>query len=214
MRWDANAAATIRTQLRVRFLSFPPERAGFLRDPEKFLSWTAATHLKLEHLAARAYRALMSKPVVPVEIRTVLPFNAGRAVFIGNDEKVFVIYVDESVGAAITMFINDTPKERPLTHDLIGHLMAALGAKVERVIINDLKSETYFARLIVSAENELFEKKIVELDGRPSDCIALAIQQKAPIYVSKDVWDEVEDRSDVLRQIEENEQGGGASEET
>jgi len=82
--------------------------------------------------------------------------------------------------------------------------MTALGAKVDRVIINDLKSETYFARLIISAENELFEKKIVELDGRPSDCIALAIQQKAPIYVSRDVWDEVEDRSDVLRHLEEN----------
>lgn len=156
----------------------------------------------------------MNKSVVPVEIRTVLPFNAGRAVFIGNDDKVFVIYVDESVGAAISMFMNGTPKERPLTHDLIGHLMSALGAKVERVIINDLKSETYFARLIVSCENELYEKKIIELDGRPSDCIALAIQQKAPIYVSREVWDEVEDRSDVLRQIEENEQSGeGESEE-
>jgi len=154
----------------------------------------------------------MSKSVVPVEIRTVLPFNAGRAVFIGNEEKVFVIYVDESVGAAISMFINATPKERPLTHDLIGHLMSALGAKVERVIINDLKSETYFARLIVSCENELFEKKIVELDGRPSDCIALAIQQHAPIYVAREVWDEVEDRSDVLKQIEENEQQGGEAE--
>ncbi|MGV3533432.1 MAG: bifunctional nuclease family protein [Chthoniobacteraceae bacterium] len=150
----------------------------------------------------------MNKSVVPVEIRTVLPFNAGRAVFIGNDDKVFVIYVDESVGAAISMFINSTPKERPLTHDLVGHLMAALGAKVERVIINDLKSETYFARLIVSCENELFEKKIIELDGRPSDCIALAIQQRAPIYVSREVWDEVEDRSDVLRQIEESDQQG------
>ena len=155
----------------------------------------------------------MNKSVVPVEIRTVLPFNAGRAVFIGNDEKVFVIYVDESVGQAISMFMNETPKERPLTHDLIGHLMAALGAKVERVIINDLKSETYFARLIVSAENELFEKKIIELDGRPSDCIALAIQQKAPIYVSREVWDEVEDRSDVLQQIEESEKEGGESPE-
>lgn len=86
--------------------------------------------------------------------------------------------------------------------------MAALGAKVERVIINDLKSETYFARLIVSCENELFEKKIIELDGRPSDCIALAIQQRAPIYVSREVWEEVEDRSDVLRQIEESDQQG------
>ena len=155
----------------------------------------------------------MNKSVVPVEIRTVLPFNAGRAVFIGNDDKVFVIYVDESVGAAISMFINSTPKERPLTHDLIGHLMAALGAKVERVIINDLKSETYFARLIVSCENELFEKKIVELDGRPSDCIALAIQQRAPIYVAREVWDEVEDRSDVLKQIEDSEAQGEGEQE-
>jgi bifunctional DNase/RNase len=102
------------------------------------------------------------------------------------------------------MFMKQTPKERPLTHDLMGHLMKALGAKVERVIINDLKSETYFARLILSAENELFEKKIIELDGRPSDCLAMAIQQSAPIYVARDVWEEVEDRTDVLRNLEEN----------
>ncbi|EDY15787.1 hypothetical protein CfE428DRAFT_6699 [Chthoniobacter flavus Ellin428] len=60
----------------------------------------------------------MNKPVIPVEIRTVLPFNSGRAVFIGNEEKVFVIYVDESVGAAIAMFLNDTPKERPRAHEM------------------------------------------------------------------------------------------------
>lgn len=151
---------------------------------------------------------MSSKSVVEVQVRAVLPFNSGRAVFVGNDEKVFVIYVDESVGAAITMFMNNTPKERPLTHDLMGHLLAAVGAKVERVIVNDLKSETYFARLIISAENELFEKKIIELDGRPSDCLAMAIQQHAPIYVSREVWDEVEDRSDVLRSLEEGGQPG------
>ena len=148
----------------------------------------------------------MAKSVVEVNVRAVLPTSAGRAVFIGNDDKVFVIYVDENVGAAITMFINDTPKERPLTHDLMGHLMTALGAKVERVIINDLKSSTYFARLIISAENELLQKKIIELDARPSDSIALATQQKASIYVSQDVWDEVEDMSDILKKMSE---GGG-----
>lgn len=153
----------------------------------------------------------MAKSVCEVYVRAVLPTSAGRAVFIGNDNKVFVIYVDESVGAAITMFINDTPKERPLTHDLMGHLMTALGAKVERVIINDLKSATYFARLIISAENELHEKKIIELDARPSDSIALATQQKAPIYVSQDVWDEVEDMSDILKKMSE---GGGEEPET
>jgi bifunctional DNase/RNase len=144
----------------------------------------------------------MSKEVIPVKVRAVLPVNSGRAVFIGNPSKVFVIYVDESVGNAIAMFLSQTPKDRPQTHDLIGHILTALGAKVDRVIINDLVSETYFARIIFSAENELLSRKIIELDARPSDSIAIAIQQGAPIYVTQDVWDEVEDRSDVLRSLE------------
>lgn len=152
----------------------------------------------------------MNAPVVPVQVRTVLQTNAGRAVFLGNDEKVFVIYVDESVGAAITMFLQGTPKERPLTHDLMGHLMTALGAKIERVIVNDLKRATYYARLIISAENELQQRKIVELDARPSDCIAMATQQKAPIYVSREVWEEVDDMSEILKKMEE---GGAPGEE-
>ena len=57
--------------------------------------------------------------------------------------------------------------------------------------------------MIIAAENELQQKKIIELDARPSDCIAMATQQKAPIYVSQEVWDEVEDMSDVLRKMEE-----------
>jgi len=151
----------------------------------------------------------MSKQVVPVQVRALLPYQNGRAVFIGNEQKVFVIYVDESVGAAINMFMNNAPKERPLTHDLMAMLMAALGAKVERVIINDVKSETYFARLIISAENELHAKKLIEIDGRPSDCIALAIQQGAPVYVSQEVWDEVEDRSDILKKLKEQQNEDG-----
>ena len=71
------------------------------------------------------------------------------------------------VGAAITMFLRSTPKERPLTHDLIGHIFTGLGVRVERVIVNDLKNSTYFARLILHAENEL-GKKILEIDARPS----------------------------------------------
>jgi bifunctional DNase/RNase len=58
--------------------------------------------------------------------------------------------------------------------------------------------------MIIRAENELQQKKIIELDGRPSDCIAMAIQQKAQMYVSQEVWDEVDDMSDVLRKMEED----------
>ncbi|HEY5036231.1 MAG TPA: bifunctional nuclease family protein [Chthoniobacterales bacterium] len=161
----------------------------------------------------------MNKTVIEVQVRAVLPTSGGCAVFLGNPDKVFIIYVDQSVGSAITMFMRGTMKERPLTHDLMAHLMTALGAKVERVIINDLKNATYYARLIIRAENELQQKKIIEIDGRPSDCIAMAMQQKAPVYVSQEVWDEVDDMSDVLRKMEEDglrpesEESGPAEEE-
>jgi uncharacterized protein len=150
-----------------------------------------------------AYRSRVNKTVIEVQVRAVLPTSGGCAVFLGNSDKVFIIYVDQTVGSAITMFMRDVAKERPLTHDLMGHLMTAVGAHVERIIINDLKNATYYARMIIRAENELQQKKIIELDARPSDCIAMATQQKAPIYVSQEVWDEVDDMSDVLRKMEE-----------
>ncbi|MGA7393243.1 MAG: bifunctional nuclease family protein [Terrimicrobiaceae bacterium] len=155
----------------------------------------------------------MSKDVVQVQIKALIPTNAGVAVFVGNEEKIFVIYVDPSVGSAINMFVNGTAKERPLTHDLMALILAAVGAKVERVIVNDLKSGTYFGRLIISAENELHQRKIIELDSRPSDCLAMATQQKAPIFVSREVWDEVEDMSDVLESMQRQTGKGSESEE-
>jgi bifunctional DNase/RNase len=145
----------------------------------------------------------MSKPVIEVQIRGLAATSSGCAVFLGNEDKVFVIYVEQSIGAAIAMFKQGTQKERPLTHDLLANILRALGAKIERVIVNDLKGGTYFARLVLSAENESQQKKIIEIDARPSDCIAMATAQRAPIYVSLDVWDEVEDMTDALRKMQE-----------
>ncbi len=145
----------------------------------------------------------MEKSVVPVEVKAVLPTSGGCAVFLGDDEKVFVIYVDQAVGAAITMFMHHTPKPRPQTHDLFADVLTALGAHVERVVINDFNESVYYARLIIIAANELDQKKIVEIDARPSDSIALAIQQRAPIYIAEHVWRQVEDMSDVLKKMEE-----------
>ena len=145
----------------------------------------------------------MSKPVVEVQVRAVAATSGGYAVFLGNEDKVFVMFVDQVVGRAIATFMQGTQKVRPLTHDLLANILRALGAKIERVIVNDLKRTTYFARLVLSAENESHEKKIIEIDARPSDCIAMAIQQRAPIYVSLDVWDEVEDMTEVLRKMQE-----------
>lgn len=149
----------------------------------------------------------MSKSVVKIEVKAVLPTNGGSAVFLGNDEKAFVIYIDDSIGAAITMAMRQVPRERPQTHDLIASMLKGLGAKVERVVINDMHEGVFFARLIISMENELYQRKIVELDARPSDSIAIACQVAAPLYVSDAVWESVADMSEMLKKVQSGTQG-------
>ncbi len=144
----------------------------------------------------------MNNDVIEVRVRAVLPLEGSFAVFLGTEEKIFVIYVDESVGTAISMFMRGVSKERPLTHDLIGHLLLAFGAKVDRVVINYLESGVFHARLILSAENQLHARKLIEIDARPSDSIALATHAAAPILVAREVWDAVEDVSHTLAKIE------------
>src|SRR5213075_1321517 len=133
----------------------------------------------------------MKNDVVPIQIRGLLPANSGCALFVGNDEKVFVINVEPQMGAIIGMFLRDTPKERPLTHDLMNSVLKGFGITVDRVIITELKNSTYFARLILQQQNEL-GRKIVEIDARPSDCLAIAAAQKRPIYVSQSLFEQVE----------------------
>jgi len=150
----------------------------------------------------------MKNDVVPVQIRGILPNNNGSALFVGNDEKVFVISVEPQMGKVIGMFLRDEPKERPLTHDLMQSVFKGFGITVERVVITDLKNSTYFARLILSQNNEV-ARKIVEIDARPSDCLALAAAQKKPIFVHRALFEQVEDMSEYLENPNE---GGNAPE--
>ena len=150
----------------------------------------------------------MKKDVVPVDIRGILPANSGCAIFVGNDQKVFVIQVEHNMGAVIGMFLRETPKERPLTHDLIASIFKGFGIAVERVVITELKNSTYYARLILQQQNEL-GRKLVEIDARPSDCLAIATAQKRPIYVTTSLFEQVEDVSEVLERINQN--GGDPS---
>lgn len=144
----------------------------------------------------------MKNEVVPVQIRGILPANSGCAIFVGNDEKVFVIQVEHNLGAVIGMFLRDQPKERPLTHDLMVNVFKGFGITVERVVITELKNSTYFARLILKQENEL-GKKFVEIDARPSDCLALAAAHKRPVFVAKPLFEQVEDMTEYLDKLNE-----------
>jgi bifunctional DNase/RNase len=142
----------------------------------------------------------MENEVLPVTIKGLIPTSTGVAVFLGTEDKTFVIYIDPAVGQSLSLAINNVKRNRPLTHDLITHILMGLEAKLDRIVINDVDSDKFFARLILYMENEL-GKKILEIDARPSDSLVLAVQNKRPIYVSRKVFDSVEDMTTVFEDI-------------
>ncbi len=142
----------------------------------------------------------MKSTVVKVAIKGVMPTSNGCALFLGPEEKTFIIYVDPQIGNTISMIINGVQRERPMTHDLIAHFFKGFGVELQRIVINDVLDRTFFARIILKMENEL-GTKIVEIDSRPSDAIALALHEERPIFCSQKVLDAEEDMSELLQRI-------------
>ena len=143
--------------------------------------------------------------LVRVEPVALLPTPAGCAVFLGDGNKVIVFYIDPAIGASISAVMAGTIPPRPLSHDLFAQTLDAFGAEVLHTTIVKQEEEVFYARLIIKAENEIMEKKIVELDARPSDCLALAVRHEAPVFVVPEVWGKLEDVSDTLASLRNQE---------
>jgi bifunctional DNase/RNase len=139
--------------------------------------------------------------LVRVEPIALLPTQAGCAVFLGDGNKAIVFYIDPAIGAAINMAMTGGTPPRPLTHDLFHQVIEAFGATLTRVVIIRVENDIYFARLILEVQNEVMERKIVELDARPSDCLALAVRAGAPMFVVRSVWEQLQDMSPVLEEM-------------
>lgn len=139
--------------------------------------------------------------LVRVEPVALLPTQAGCAVFLGDGKKVIVFYIDPGVGGSINVVLSGQKAARPLTHDLFLRMLEAFGGTVSRAVIVRMEQEVYYARLIVEAVNEIMERKIVELDARPSDCIALCARTGAPLFVVRELWDRLEDMADTLEEM-------------
>ncbi len=99
-----------------------------------------------------------------------------------SEKKLLPIWIDLPEARAIALEIERIVPPRPLTHDLIRNLLNALGAKLRRVTITDLRNNTYFALLSLDLRGET-----LEIDSRPSDAIAVALRMKAPIYATTEV---------------------------
>ncbi len=102
-------------------------------------------------------------------------------------QRSFPIVIGLHEAWAIDRAVKGIPTPRPLTHDLINSVIEGLGAGLSQIVINDLKNNTFYAKLMVRGNNE----GVIEVDSRPSDAIALAMQRKTPIFVEEKVLDEV-----------------------
>ena len=97
-------------------------------------------------------------------------------------ERILPIVIGIMEVTAIKMKISGVNPPRPMTHDLFYNAITQLGAKIDKIVINKLENNTFFAKLVISVDS-----RTEEVDARPSDSIAIAIRAKAPIFVEEEV---------------------------
>ncbi len=101
-----------------------------------------------------------------------------------NGHRSFPIVIGIVEIFAIDRRLKGIKPPRPMTHDLVDDMLRNLNAKIEKVVINDLRNHTFYAKIHLSTDG-----RIVEIDSRPSDAIALGVASSAPIYVAEHVFD-------------------------
>lgn len=121
----------------------------------------------------------MKVKVVGLDQNTMLPV----VVITDYEERGFIpIMIGVWEAAAISQGLEGQKLARPMTHDLLKNVLDTLNAKIDRILIHDLRDETYYARICLKTRDGE-----VEIDARPSDAIALAVRSSAPIYISEEV---------------------------
>lgn len=114
-----------------------------------------------------------------------------------NGPRLVPIWIGIFEGGAIAAELTGQEPPRPMTHDLIANILENMSIKVEKVVITDLRDNTYFAAIHLRRDGDA-----VVVDSRPSDALALAVRARCPMYVSEQVFKKC---PELLKPISENE---------
>jgi bifunctional DNase/RNase len=134
--------------------------------------------MNMSELVPMSIKGLMLDPVS----------NSPIVVLKDDDEKFFLpIWVGIFEANAIALQLENITTPRPMTHDLLRNMIAELDARVTRIVINDLRDSTFFAQIRLALGD-----RMLEIDARPSDAIALALRTEAPIYVAQSVLEQAQ----------------------
>jgi len=118
-------------------------------------------------------RGLMMDPVTNMPIVILKDVN-------GN--AILPIWVGIYEANAIALEIEKVSTPRPMTHDLLKNVLLGLNASVQKVVVNELREDTFFALIWVEQDGQ-----VISIDSRPSDALALALRLDCPIYVEEEV---------------------------
>lgn len=97
-----------------------------------------------------------------------------------NQGREFRIFVLRDVAYSISLALNNETPDRPFTHDLMKNMLDRLGVTIDRILIDDLWQDTFYAKIGLVRNEES-----MEIDARPSDALALGLRFRAPIYVAE-----------------------------
>ena len=123
------------------------------------------------------------------------------------DKRYLPIWIGPAEADAIAVKLQGVNVPRPLTHDLMSSVIDSLGATIDSIIVCDLKSDTFYAKIILNVDGGQ-----IEIDSRPSDALALAVRAEVPIYADEAVLDKAGillDEETGKPIIEETEEAGG-----
>jgi bifunctional DNase/RNase len=112
----------------------------------------------------------------------------------------FSVMIGEPEAQSIALKINNKKSPRPLTHDLIKNLLKAFDADLEKVLIYDMVNDVFFSELHIKKDN-----KIIIVDARTSDAVALAVRADCPIYIKSEILEIVGTETDVSEDVEKKE---------
>lgn len=126
--------------------------------------------------------------LIPVDLfQIIITDNSETQVIVLKEisgERQLPIFIGVNEARAIERKLKDIPVLRPLTHDLTMDVVSKLGGRVSRVVVNDLREETYYAFIEIMQGVDA-----LQIDARPSDAVAVAVRGPAPIFVEEKVFD-------------------------
>ncbi len=146
----------------------------------------------------------MKQANTTIQVKQVVITSSGACLFLGNSQKIFMIYVDIIMGEQIRFLFNKKTQSRPLTSDFIRYLFLSFDISIQTLVLYHADKGTFYAKAVCRQAGPV--TRIVELDIRPSDAIMLRLSFNKPLTIDTQLFESLSDASELLENFSKTEQ--------